>query len=114
MSWGPYKRYTVTMTSGSTLTSAFQIEPHKSKIYVHIPAGVTSDIYLQGACYENDTFVRIYNQQNNSVHAPGYSYVTSGTSNGLVPFIDPVEWMKLEFTTAMANTAVTFDIIACD
>ena len=117
MSYGIVKRYFNTMTTGSTLTSHFDLSERSwDKIYFSIPTMPSgTDFYVQGAAAQSEPFRRVHHPVINTSSAQSNTFVIgSGTTDRLVLIPNGIRFVKIEQSTAMTDTATIFNLICSD
>lgn len=119
MSYGPVSVFSVTMTTGTTLTSSVDLQKAWNRISVAVPTMPSgTDIYFQSAGQASaaaSPYRRLYHPTNSNSSAVGANFLGSSVTNCIVPVNNGhVRYLKVEFTTAMTAAAVAFEIICSD
>jgi len=117
MSYGVVKTYQSTMTSGLTLTSAFDLSSRAwSSIYFDIPSMASgTDFYIQGAAALTGTYRRVKHPFINAPYVETNTFVIGSLcTNRLVLIPTGLRYLKIEQSTAMTDTASTFNLICSD
>lgn len=103
------KVYSVTMTSGATLTGALDLKGVYDKVYLEIPTFASGGtLYVRGSS-DNSTFRQIYNPQNSSGVVSVFQMAQGG--NQIVPLPAQFQYYKIELTTGVTNATTTFKFI---
>lgn len=113
MGYGAGVVYTVSMASGSTLSSAITFTRAWDSMLLEIPTMTSgTDVYLKGST-DGTTYRRIYHEPTIANAAPGAVYVTSAVTNCIVELTQGYyPYLKVELSTAMTATPATFKVIA--
>lgn len=109
---GPVKCFAVTLTTGSTSTSALDIGGGYGEIMLGLPSFATNfstRILVSG--YEDGTFRNLYNAPGNTATAATIYTIASGISNCFIPVPVRSQFLKIEVTTATSDTSATFEVI---
>ncbi len=105
MGHGAYAVYTVSMTSGDSLTSALDLGRSFPCIYVEIASTPSAtDHQMKVAATLGGTYNTVYHPSLNSSTVTTNPYkVASGVTGAVVPFPGGFQFIKIWATAAMAN-----------
>lgn len=110
MGYGPVKPFTVTMTSGATLSTLIDLGTSYEGYLLEVPSMSSGgDVYIQGADSSDGTFRRVY--FNASTSTPAAVQIASSVSNALIPLNARLpQYVKIEVSTAATATPYKFRI----
>ena len=109
---GVSKTYTVTMTTGSTLTSALDLGGSYGKLLLGIPTMTSGcNHYVHVGDSESGTFRRLYYPGYVDTGDPAVVDIDSSVTNCYVPIEAHAQYVKLEVSTAASDTSHTYKII---
>ena len=116
MAHGAESVFTKTMTSGATLTLAYNLQRTWEKVYLDIPTMVSgTDFYIQACGTEDGTFRRVMHPAiNDSAVTLNTFIVGSAATNRIVPIPNGFQYIKVETSTAMTDTTTVFRVICSD
>lgn len=118
MSHGPVSVYSFpTFVCGATLhTSCIDLNKAWNKLTLVIPSMTSgTDIYLQASPTSDGTFMRVYHPPSGATSVAGAWFLGSAVTNCIVPINNThLQFLKVEFSTAMTASSAMFKIIASD
>lgn len=112
MTIGPVKPYSITMNSGTTLTSAVDLGGGFNHYMIGIPTMTSgTDIRLRCSPTEDGTYRPLYLEPVAGTATPVIFNVASSVTNCYVPVKTSARFIKVEFTTATTASSHVFDLI---
>jgi len=109
---GPVKAFTVTMSTGTTSTSAINLGGSFEKIMIGIPTMASgTNHYFKVSDSESGTFRRLYHNSTVGTAKPTVVVVDSSVTNCYVPINCSAQFLKIELTTAATAAAHTYKLI---
>lgn len=113
MTVGAVKPFTITMPTGTTLTSALDLSGSFGKLLLGIPTMTSgTDIFIQASDSASGTFRRIYYPGYVDTATPAVLQLNSSITNCYLPVDANAQFLKIEFTTAASDSSHTFKILA--
>ena len=104
MGHGAQSVFTTSAPSAATFTAVVDLQRSWARIAIAVPASTTFDVVVNASDSLTGTYQRI----------SGLT-ITSATSNVIVPYTNiPARYLKLEQTTASANSSFIYKIICAD
>lgn len=116
MGYGPIKVFSVTMTSGATLTSELNLAQWWGTIFLSVPSMTSnSQIHIQGASDSAGTYRRVAHPVVNSstIAAPNDFTISSAATNRMILVPTGFQYLKIE-TTATVDSGQTFKLICSE
>lgn len=116
MSWGLSQGFVQTMTSGLTLSPAFNLGRAFENVYLEIPTMVSgTDFYIQVANSAAGSFRRVMHPAINTSSVQINTFVIgSAATNRVVPIPNGQQYYKVEFSTFMSDTVTVLRIMVAD
>lgn len=109
----PVSVFTVSMASAATSTTGLDLQQGWDQLSLVIPSLVSGgDIYLRSSDAIDGTYRRIFHDSNTNSSVVGAHFFGSVVCNCIVPLHNvKVRYIKVELSTAMADTPATFQFI---
>lgn len=117
MSYGPVQVFNIaTMASDATLSAAIDLSKSFNKLSLVIPSMTSgTDIYIKAAPTLTGTYMRVFHPPSASTSVVGAWFVGSAVTNCIVPINNTnLQFVKVEFSTAMTASTANFKIICSD
>ncbi len=114
MSWGAVSKFTKAVTSGATLSSAYDLGRVWQSAWLEIPTMTSNtQVYIQGSS-DGSTYRRIYHPPiNTNVVSANLFAIPSAVTNSIVPIPNGFQFLKVE-TTATVDDGCNFVVICSD
>lgn len=113
MGYGPISVFTVTITSGATLSSEISLGRSWKKVYID-PTGAASEVRIQAAATTGGTYRQVYHPPiNSSTVGNNIFKIGSAVSGGICEIPAGLQYIKIETTAAVSN-GNTFKLICSD
>lgn len=112
MTMGSVNPFTITMTSGSTLTSAMDLGGGYNKTMLGIPTMTSgTDVRLRTSDQLDGTYRPIYLEPVAGTTTPPLLNIASSVSNCYIPINIASRYLKVEHTTATTASAHEYKVI---
>lgn len=105
--------YTKTMSSGGTLTSAYDLGRCFTKIYLEVPTMASGDLFIHGSS-DGTTFRRIMREQLNTTTVHSTFSIGSAITQRMVPVPPGFRYYKVENTSGATDVVTVFNLICSD
>lgn len=117
MSYGPVQVFSLaSMTSDVTLSTYIDLKKAYNKISLVVPSMTSgTDIYIKGAPTADGTYMRVYHPPSGASSVAGAWFIGSAVTNCIVPMNHVhLQFLKVEFSTAMTAASAMFKFICSD
>ncbi len=107
--------YSVSITSGVTLSSAIDLGQAWNHVYLQVPTMASGDLYIKGSPAVGGTFYRVCKDAGNTATVHVDFKIGSATSQRIVPIpTGGCRFVKVENSSGCTDIVTTFNFICGD